>query len=174
MGHNSATQSRLLHLPTAMSVHQEGPLLAVSKVALRDIAKEAARSLDGLETGGILLGVDTGERLELRHAGGPGPGARRGKRYFLRDLAHAQRLAEAVWALDGSQWIGEWHTHPSGTPQPSRLDMDSYRRHLRDPDLNLDRFVSMIVVLDSHANPTFATWLVQCHEARPIQLTEFI
>lgn len=55
------------------------PVITISHAALVEIQREAARSLDGLETGGILLGVDLGEEVNIRHAGGPGPKARRAK-----------------------------------------------------------------------------------------------
>jgi hypothetical protein len=56
---------------------------------------EAARSRDGYEIGGILVGrLHNGGMTEIRHAGNPGPVAVRQPTFFLRDLDHAQRLAE--------------------------------------------------------------------------------
>lgn len=134
------------------------------------IANESLRSADGLETGGILLGTSSANLIEVRHAGDPGPNAKRGTHTFHRDLQHAQHLADTAWAEDHSLWIGEWHTHPSGDLAPSALDLDSYLRHLHDPDLNFDHFVAMIVGLDSQTRPVIATWLIQRHQARPIPL----
>lgn len=136
------------------------------------IASEAARSGDGLETGGILLGTDDFEGITIRHAGGPGPEALREPRRFLRDLAHAQHLAELYWREDQSQWIGEWHTHPSGDLNPSRYDLESYGRHLHDRELGFSRFIAMIVGLSPRGLATSVVWVINHHSARPVPFTE--
>jgi integrative and conjugative element protein (TIGR02256 family) len=134
--------------------------MTITDVALTSIAREALRSADGLETGGILLGDDGTDGIGIRHAGGPGPNATRGERTFLRDLDHARRLADSAW-LDRSQWIGEWHTHPTGGLSPSEVDLHSYMRHLHDPELGFDRFVAIIAGFDASARVVVATWLVE-------------
>jgi integrative and conjugative element protein (TIGR02256 family) len=136
------------------------PTISISADALSLINREAQRSADGLETGGILLGTETHGNISIRHAGDPGPNARRHPRNFVRDLHHAQQLATAAWREDHSQWIGEWHTHPSSDLTPSSLDLDSYLRHLHDPELQLDRFVAIIVEANASGRVRSATWLV--------------
>lgn len=135
--------------------------MTITDVALSAIAHEALRSADGLETGGILLGSDATDRIDVRHAGGPGPNATRGERTFMRDLDHAQRLADSAWSEDRSQWIGEWHTHPSGGLSPSDVDLHSYMRHLHDPELRFDKFLAIIAGFDSSARVVIATWIVE-------------
>ncbi|WP_306232102.1 Mov34/MPN/PAD-1 family protein [Agrococcus beijingensis] len=133
----------------------------ISVGALQTIVSESERSADGLETGGILLGADSGKHIAIRHAGEPGPRAQRERYNFLRDLDYARRLADAAWAHDCSQWIGEWHTHPFGPLTPSDVDLGSYLRHLKDPDLSFDRFVSVIVGLDLSRGIVVTAWLVE-------------
>ena len=137
----------------------------------RVIAREATRSRDGLETGGILLGSDDFNDIVIRHAGGPGPNARREPDRFLRDLAYAQRLAEIAWKEDQSQWIGEWHTHPSGDLAPSSYDLDAYSRHLRDPELGFNRFIAVIVGVTLTREATSVVWIVDQESARPVPVT---
>lgn len=134
--------------------------MTITDVALSAIAREAVQSVDGLETGGILLGNDAADGIDIRHAGGPGPNATRGERTFTRDLDHARRLANSAWSEDRSQWIGEWHTHPTGGLSPSEVDLHSYLRHLHDPELRFDRFVVIIAGFDSFAHVIVATWIV--------------
>lgn len=126
----------------------------IDRSALDDISCEAAASADGKETGGILFGADPAtmpqgispaQDVWVRHAGGPGPAAVRQAAYFRRDYAYAQQLALDAFDKDGSQWVGEWHTHPRGGRRPSRSDRAIYRRHLADPALGLDRFTALIV-----------------------------
>lgn len=161
---------QLSYLFCGMTAEGADVVATLSAPASRVIATESLLSTDGLETGGILLGTCSGNLIEVRHAGGPGPNAQRETHTFNRDLNHAQHLAELAWVEDQSLWIGEWHTHPSADLTPSPLDLDSYLRHLHDPDLNFDQFVAMIVGLDTQARPVIATWLIERHQARPIPL----
>lgn len=113
------------------------------------IAQYARRSDDGLETGGALFGVDRADGvLELRHATDAGPNAVRRRDYFLRDLAYTEREADRLFALDGSEWVGEWHTHLGAALIPSVLDMTTYQRHLVDSELGFSRFAAVIVGTD--------------------------
>jgi integrative and conjugative element protein (TIGR02256 family) len=144
------------------------PDLWIIPEALALIGEEAIRSRDGLETGGILLGTDDGQEIVIRHAGGPGPKARRESTRFLRDLAHAQQLAELAWKEDQSQWIGEWHTHPSGDLTPSNYDLEAYARHLHDPELSFKRFLTIIVGLTRTGEITAVAWIVDQETALPV------
>lgn len=141
------------------------PLVEITNSALETIAREASLSLDGLETGGILLGTDQPERLIIRHAGGPGPLAQRSPNTFSRDLAHAQSIADIAWEKDRSVWIGEWHTHPAGDLTPSPLDLNSYTQHLNDPDLGLHHFVAIVAGFDVQSRVVAQTWIVDRYRA---------
>jgi integrative and conjugative element protein (TIGR02256 family) len=146
------------------------PAVRITHAAVHAIAREALRSRDGLETGGILLGTDTHGNILISRAAGPGPQAHRTPHSFLRDLAHAQQFAAAAWNEDRSQWIGEWHTHPSSDLMPSELDLRSYLRHLHDPELHLDRFLAIIVGLTPDAGINTAVWLVERDRVRALPL----
>lgn len=120
-------------------------IVVLSSTAAAAISREAPASVDGRETGGVLLGHDTGGRLVVTVAGGPGTGADRRVDGFVRDLAHAQRLGDDAYDRDSSVWIGEWHTHPKGPRELSAIDMATYRRLLDDDELGFERVVSLIV-----------------------------
>lgn len=145
------------------------PKVTITEESWRLITREAQQSLDGLETGGILLGQDSGAIISILHAGDPGSRALRGPLSFVRDLDHARRLAAYAWDLDGSQWVGEWHTHVNAAPVPSDVDLESYHRHLCDRELQFRRFVSIIVSLQS-ANAVAATWLVTRQQAEAARI----
>lgn len=153
-----------------MTAPRKAPSISITDSALATIAVESTRSADGLETGGILLGCESANAIQIRHAGDPGPNAHRAPQNFLRDLLHAQQLAHEAWTRDGSQWIGEWHTHPSGDLTPSELDLHSYLRHLHDPDLQLDHFVAIIVSGDGNAIPNATARLIERHQAQVVPL----
>ncbi|WP_431235916.1 Mov34/MPN/PAD-1 family protein [Mycolicibacterium psychrotolerans] len=152
-----------------LDTRAQPPVAHIAPTALRVIVREALRSCDGLETGGILLGPDMADTIFISRAGDPGPRAHRTERSFQRDLAHAQSLADAAWEEDGHQWIGEWHTHPSGEMTPSALDLHSYFQHLHDPELHLDRFVAIIVGLTPHGAVP-AAWLIERDSVRALAL----
>jgi integrative and conjugative element protein (TIGR02256 family) len=155
----------------AMNSPIDGPDLRIHRHSLSDIEWEAARFRDGLETGGILLGTDDSQTITIRHAGGPGPKAFRETNRFLRDLAHAQKLAALAWATDRSQWIGEWHTHPSGNLRPSQYDLDAYSKHLHDPELGFNRFVSILVGHSPSGEVLMVPWVIDRKSARPVPAT---
>ncbi|WP_158289924.1 Mov34/MPN/PAD-1 family protein [Micromonospora sp. S4605] len=133
--------------------------VVLAPAAATTIRDEAARSRDGDETGGLLLGyIEPDGTAHVRYAGGPGRAAVRGPAFFLRDLPHAQRLAADAYARDGSMWIGEWHTHPGTAPAPSDRDLSTYLAFLDDPELGLDVFIAIILT-----SPTAAWDTLQAH-----------
>ncbi|WP_211346962.1 Mov34/MPN/PAD-1 family protein [Saccharothrix australiensis] len=112
----------------------------------RTIRRTVTEADDGAETGGILLGrVEDDGTAHVRQAGTPGPAAIRTPNYFLRDLAHAQHLAEAAFRTDGSIWIGEWHTHPRADAVPSPRDLLTYSTLLADPALAFDVVLAIVI-----------------------------
>jgi integrative and conjugative element protein (TIGR02256 family) len=134
--------------------------IRISRSAIADIVSEATASVDGRETGGILLGRSQIDGVVVRHAGGPGPGASRTPDTFHRDLEFARALAADVWNRDGSQWVGEWHTHPSRNYSPSARDLSSYRAHLADDELGFTEFICLIVGVPSRTGTPVAGWIV--------------
>jgi integrative and conjugative element protein (TIGR02256 family) len=125
----------------------------------------ARASQDGLETGGILLGRGPSPRglIDVTDAGDPGPDAVRRPDLFLRDLAHAQALADAAWQDSHVMWIGEWHTHPKTGAEPSSRDLATYAELLADAELEFEVFVAIIVTPGpgrGWADPMLTAWLV--------------
>lgn len=150
------------------------PGITITAAAWETIQQEVAAETDGLETGGILLGHDLGDTLHITMAGDPGPRAKRTSDRFLRDRDHAARLADLAWKTDRAQWLGEWHTHPATPPVPSPIDLTSYARHLQDPDLNFNRFVSVIIGLNEQDQTVGAGWMITDYAATlvPIRIGE--
>lgn len=56
-------------------------------------------------------------------------------------------------------WVGEWHTHPAAGLLPSNIDLRSYLRHLEDPELGFQEFLSLIIA-GSEAGPGVAAWII--------------
>jgi integrative and conjugative element protein (TIGR02256 family) len=150
------------------------PIVRISPIALRDIVAHAGESADGRETGGVLLGCDAtgGAPLTVAAAGDAGPNAERSPMRFRRDLEHAQLLARQAWLLDRSLWVGDWHTHPMGSPSPSGLDLHSYRRVLATGAMPV--FLSIIVSPRSGgdwSDPDVRTWVIRAGDVEAASLT---
>jgi integrative and conjugative element protein (TIGR02256 family) len=149
-------------------------VVRLSESAGMVILEEARASSDGTETGGILLGHDRGDgSIEVTVAGAPGPHALRTANRFTRDLAHAEALADAAYEEDGSVWVGEWHTHPKGPPEPSDVDLRTYLSHLSDSRLGFERFVCLIALpCPEHAweHISLTAWIVYDHVVEVAEL----
>lgn len=139
----------------------------------RAIEGEARCSVDGRETGGILLGFGGDERgYWVTQAGGPGPAAVRSATRFVRDLAHSEVLAEAAYHLDGSQWIGDWHTHLGGPARLSDIDLGSYRRVLDNSDLDLFLAILALPSATGWRCPRLSCWAVSAERVDPVALCD--
>ncbi|MEV6520277.1 Mov34/MPN/PAD-1 family protein [Micromonospora chalcea] len=147
--------------------------VVLSPAAAMTIRVESARSSDGNETGGLLLGhIEPDLTAQVRYAGGPGPAAVRGPAFFLRDLHHAQRTAADTFARDGSMWIGEWHTHPGAASAPSHQDLCTYRGFLDDSELGLDAFIAIILTsrIGTWDRPEAHAWICSRRAAEQVPL----
>lgn len=138
----------------------------------RQIESAAAIAADGRETGGILLGFDDPDntRFWVTEASTAGPAAERSAARFRRDLAFVSQVAERAFTIDGSQWIGDWHTHPGGPPQPSPKDLASWRNAIEQSDLAV--FLALILVAgdgDDWTAPICQAWAVTAKAAQPIE-----
>lgn len=139
-------------------------IVGITQEVVKSILLEAPRSMDGLETGGILLGLDDrgAGTITVTAAGDPGRKAFRARRRFLRDLEHAQRLADLAYEADRSIWVGEWHTHTIQSPLPSPTDLATYFRLLADPKLEFDVLIAIVVTMAETGwfSPLLWPWVV--------------
>ena len=130
--------------------------VGITQGALTSIRTIIARSDPTLETGGALFGHENA--LVITSASAPGPNAVHQPGYFLRDLEHTQLAADRAHDVDRSQWIGEWHTHPNGPPEPSPLDLNTYISHLVDLELRFQRFIALIG--SPNPRPHLSAWVL--------------
>lgn len=76
------------------------------------------------ETGGIVLGYRDTTQLVIAAIIGPGPDAVHTRYDFSPDAEYQQREINRLHGIDPSrhQYLGDWHTHPNGSPRLSRRD----------------------------------------------------
>ena len=83
------------------------------------------------ESGGVLIGRELieGNLVVVEHMTGPMPRDFRGRHFFdRRDASHVVfynelNKDECIYA-----YIGEWHTHPERSPEPSAKDLRNWSR----------------------------------------------
>ncbi len=152
-------------MPSLRSESAACPIV-MGRTCRRRVAVLARQSSDGLETGGALFGKATARGVrEITHSCSAGPNADRRPDYFLRDLVHTQREALRLYQLDGSEWIGEWHTHPSGELLPSPRDLQTYLAHLGDPELEFSCFIALLVAPQRNWT-TGMLWVIEATHAQ--------
>jgi integrative and conjugative element protein (TIGR02256 family) len=101
------------------------------------------------EAGGVLLGrwLRESEHVVVDELTTPMRGDRRGRTSFHRAAqAHQQRIDRAYAESHGTcGYLGEWHTHPEADPTPSSVDLDDWRRRLRDDRVDVPHLFFVIV-----------------------------
>lgn len=82
------------------------------------------------EIGGIVIGRYRGPHLELIDLTKPGPADVSGPCSFLKQDPTHESKAQAAWKASGgtSTYVGEWHSHPRGGPDPSNVDRQNWRK----------------------------------------------
>ena len=83
-----------------------------------------------LEAGGLLLGYRKDACIEIIDCTEPSGTDIATPTRFVRQDRHHQSYAFQKWSTSGKRmdWIGEWHSHPSGSPDPSWIDLKSWRK----------------------------------------------
>lgn len=107
--------------------------LWVRKSVIEAIAAEALARAP-LETGGCLAGYYASGSAEvvISQAIGPGPKAHHAEARFVPDRVHHDRELEKLWKRSGRsvRYIGDWHSHPDGSSELSRVDREFMRHAL--------------------------------------------
>jgi integrative and conjugative element protein (TIGR02256 family) len=97
------------------------------------------------EAGGLLFGVfRLPEKIIIVEASVPSSADKRWRTLFIPNRVK-QRILVASKFRDGLHFVGEWHTHPEPTPEPSNLDLTSSIELFRRSKHELRFFVSVIV-----------------------------
>jgi integrative and conjugative element protein (TIGR02256 family) len=87
------------------------------------------------ETGGILIGQYTADRsVAIVKSITPAPkDSKAGRTWFERGKRGLQDLVNHVWRTKRHHYIGEWHWHPSASPEPSLQDNRQMKGIAEDP-----------------------------------------
>lgn len=113
--------------------------------AIRSMLNICSRAA-GLETGGVLIGRYSpfGDRVIVSRVTGPPRDSRRFRFNFIRGIAGLTRRFEQAWR-DGLYYVGEWHLHPKGSPQPTDTDTKQVLEFSRQRDYHCPHPVLVVV-----------------------------
>ena len=86
-----------------------------------------------LEAGGLLLGYRKDACIEIVDCTEPSESDFATPNRFVRQDAHHIAYAKRCWAASGQRidWVGEWHSHPDSSPNPSCTDLRSWKKIVR-------------------------------------------
>lgn len=77
-----------------------------------------------VETGGVLLGTYSSDRIVITSWVGPGPKAKHTSCSFQPDYSFQQEMAANAFHLSDGEivYLGDWHSHPNGAAYLSSKD----------------------------------------------------
>jgi integrative and conjugative element protein (TIGR02256 family) len=104
-------------------MHDLQPLILIQAEQLDEMFVEGLRTFP-LETGGILMGFVTAERVVVTSVMGPGPRAIHRRHSFTPDAGWQQDRVAVLYERSGRRdtYLGDWHTHPDGGTRASFTD----------------------------------------------------
>ncbi|MFN7590088.1 MAG: Mov34/MPN/PAD-1 family protein [Planctomycetota bacterium] len=85
----------------------------------------ATRDSGQLEAGGILVGryEQEGQLAVITDASTKTSDARAGRTWLHRGTAGLRKWLAKLWCRRQGHYVGEWHSHPFASPQPSATDL---------------------------------------------------
>jgi len=113
------------------------------------------------ESGGVLLGYRSDSGISVVVAAtGPGPRARHTDTRYVPDAAYdQQQITEAFDATEGQvTYIGDWHSHSTGSGRLSHLDRKTLSRIANATDAFCPRPVMLIALRDTRTEWQLRAW----------------
>lgn len=99
-----------------------------------------------METGGILIGeyLEGGHSVSITEVTAMPEDSKSGRAWFERGRKGLDTLLQERWA-QGQYYVGEWHSHPGGSAEPSSSDIAAMRKIASDPLYRCDAPVLLVV-----------------------------
>lgn len=130
--------------------------LRFKRSCLEEIVRSCKSSYPS-ETGGIVIGsytVSLDCAIATSFTNAP-PDSESGRTWFRRGIRGLKRLLDKRWK-SGEFYLGEWHFHPNGEPDPSLTDRQQVERFSRSNDVNCSEPILLIL----GGNPSL-TWKIR-------------
>lgn len=99
-----------------------------------------------LETGGCFAGYELDDGIVILEVIGPGPLAIHERYRFIPDRDYQDEQLKLLWESSERvvRYLGDWHTHPGGTAELSRIDVSRLVDLRQAPEARLRRPVMAV------------------------------
>ena len=123
---------------------QLGTVVCLSPEVVAHFVKHRQHRKIKTETGGQLFAQFVKTEVRVIRATGPNPSDKRGWAWFKPDQRNQNVEIKRLFD-DGLHFVGDWHTHPESTPNPSSWDFESMEDCFKKSRHQLKAFVMVIV-----------------------------
>ncbi|MDP9479243.1 MAG: Mov34/MPN/PAD-1 family protein [Actinomycetota bacterium] len=136
---------------------------------------ESCRDFAPAETGGILVGRynDALNCAVVTDASERPPDSRSGRTWLLRGTAGLQGWLDRLWSSSKRRYyLGEWHFHPGGAPEPSPTDIEQMGKIARSPSYKCPEPVLLLVggAAEERSDVRVYVFLSKGGRAAPVEL----
>lgn len=123
----------------------------------------------GRETGGVLVGrySDLLDHAVISEATPPPADSSRFPAAFVRGIRGLSALLKVRWRRH-QHYLGEWHFHPGGSPQPSPQDLKQMRAFAAAPEHQCPRPILVVLGGDPSGVWNVSVTLVDAQRAVPL------
>ena len=144
-------------------IEDPGVIVEFSQSVLAHFNRNAQSSPNSPEAGGQLFAqiTEDGNHWFVSSATGPRPNDKRSRFFFKPNRRSEQREIHAEFEK-GNHYVGDWHTHPQQSPQPSARDISSMAEMVQKSTHQLLGF--LMVVVGTHPPPE-GIW-ISMHSSR--------
>ncbi len=147
---------------------------SISPKTLTEIL-ESCRDFAPAETGGILVGRynDALNCAVVTDASERPPDSRSGRTWLLRGTAGLQSWLDRLWSSSKRRYyLGEWHFHPGGAPEPSPTDIEQMGKIARSPSYECPEPVLLLVggAAEKRSDVRVYVFLSKGGRAAPVEL----
>ncbi len=124
-----------MHNRTLVFQKSDGGRIKVDTYALRKMRRYRQKKKGMCESGGVLLGrhIADSKDIVVDDVTTPMRNDIRCRCFFLRRMGSHQRVVTRRWreSRGSCNYLGEWHTHPEASPNPSVFDILGWKRLLK-------------------------------------------
>jgi len=128
---------------------RDGQRLKIDSAAAGKLAAFRQLGSGATEAGGVLIGrwIAGREDVVVDEVTGPMRGDKRSRCGFFRSHHEHQHAIDCAYKISHGTagYLGEWHTHPERSPQPSSIDTKDWLRRLREDAVDV-KFVYFAIV----------------------------
>ncbi|MER9491565.1 Mov34/MPN/PAD-1 family protein [Mesorhizobium sp. M0320] len=138
--------------------------------ALLNSVSDASGHAGQVETGGILIGryLTDGHTVVLEEATEMPKDSQFGPTWFRRGQRGLEALLKDRWAR-GLHYVGEWHSHPGGSPEPSSDDLAAMHRIASDPLYRCPSPIMLIIGGEPPQRVSISLSVVTMHKYHRLQ-----